>query len=284
MRTSALAIALAAGALRQSSGQAAQGVPPSTDAIVAKASAYVAQYEAALGGLVAEEDYTQQRSLRSTFASPRQTGRLKSDFMLVKFTQDEPWIPFRDVISVDGKPVGDREARLEQLFLKPGAEARQNAKQITDEGARYNLGAMVRNVNVPVLGLEYLRAENAAHCRFGNPHRETVDGEAAWKIDYREADGHTVIHDARNGGNVPASGTVWIRESDGAVMRTILRSATRVSDLEIDVRYCRVPSVAVLVPCRMAEHYSLPRELVTGTATYSNIRQFKVTTTESIKH
>jgi hypothetical protein len=99
--------------------------------------------------------------------------------MLVKFTQDEPWIPFRDVISVDGKPVGDREARLEQCSSSPAAEARQNASRITDEGARYNLGAMVRNVNVPVLGLEYLRAENAAHCRFGNPHRETVDGEAA---------------------------------------------------------------------------------------------------------
>jgi hypothetical protein len=282
MRTSALAIVLAA-ALRQSSGQAAQAGPPSTDAIVAKASAYVAQYETALGGLVAEEDYTQQRSSRS-FASPRQTRRLKSDFMLVKFTEDEPWIPFRDVITVDGKPVGDREARLEQLFLKPGTEARRNANQITDEGARYNLGSMTRNVNVPVLGLEYLRADNAAHCRFSNPRRETVDGEAAWKIDFREPNAPTVIHDARNGGNVPASGTVWIRDADGAVMRTILRAANRVSDLEIDVKYCRAPAVAVLVPCRMAEHYTLPREMVTGTATYSNIRQFKVTTTESIKH
>ena len=127
--------------------------------------------------------------------------------MLVKFTQDEPWIPFRDVISVDGKPVGDRDARLEQLFLKPGAEARQNAKRVTDERARYNLGTMYRNVNVPVFGLEYLRAENAAHCRFGNPRRETVDGQAAWKIDYRELDGPTVITDARGGGNVAANGT-----------------------------------------------------------------------------
>jgi hypothetical protein len=284
MRTSALAIALAAGALRQGSGQAAQAVPPSTGAIVAKASAYVAHYEAALGGLVAEEDYTQQRSLRTTLVGPRQTRRLKSDFMLVKFTPDEPWIPFRDVISVDGQPVGDREARLEQLFLKPGVEARQNASRITAEGARYNLGSMDRNVNVPVLGLEYLRAENAAHCRFSNLRRKTVDGEPAWKIDFRELDGVTVIHDARNGGNVPASGTLWIRESDGAVMRTTLRAGSRVSDLEIDVRYCRAPPVAVLVPCRMTEHYNLPRELVTGTATYSNIRQFKVTTTESIKH
>jgi hypothetical protein len=276
MRTSALAILLAAGAV--------QTVPPSAATIVSKASAYVAQYEAALGGLVAEEDYTQQRSLRTMFASPRQTRRLKSEFMLVKFTQDEPWIPFRDVISVDGKPVGDREARLEQLFLKPGAEARKDASRVTNEGARYNLGSMYRNINVPVLGLEYLRADNAARCRFTSPRRETVDGQAAWKIDYRELDGSTVIHDSRDGGNVPASGTVWIRESDGAVMRTIVRTANRTSDVEIDVKYCRAPAIEVLVPCRMSEHYNVRSEQVTGTATYTNIRQFKVTTTETIKH
>lgn len=276
MRSSALAILLATGAL--------QAVPPSADTIVAKASAYVAQYEAALGGLVAEEDYTQQRSSRTMSASPRQTRRLKSDFMLVKFTQDEPWIPFRDVISVDGNPVGDREARLEQLFLKPGAESRANASRVTNEGARYNLGSMYRNINVPVLGLEYLREANAARCRFTSPHRETVDDQAAWKIDYRELDGPTVIHDGRNGGNVPARGTVWIRESDGAVMRTILRTANRISDVEIDVKYCQAPSIAVLVPCRMSEHYNVRSEQVTGTATYTNIRQFRVTTTETIKH
>lgn len=276
MRSSALAILLATGAL--------QAVPPSADTIVAKASAYVAQYEAALGGLVAEEDYTQQRSSRTMSASPRQTRRLKSDFMLVKFTQDEPWIPFRDVISVDGNPVGDREARLEQLFLKPGAESRANASRVTNEGARYNLGSMYRNINVPVLGLEYLREANAARCRFTSPHRETVDDQAAWKIDYRELDGPTVIHDGRNGGNVPARGTVWIRESDGAVMRTILRTANRISDVEIDVKSCQAPSIAVLVPCRMSEHYNVRSEQVTGTATYTNIRQFRVTTTETIKH
>jgi hypothetical protein len=280
MRSNTLMVLLTVGAAQA----AAQ---PSADAIVAKASAYVVQYESALGGLVAEEDYTQHLYPRRVFANsgpPRQTRRLKSDFMLVKFTTDEPWIPFRDVISVDGKPVGDRDARLERLFLQPGAQARQSASRITDEGARYNLGSMHRNVNVPVLSLDYLKPDNAARCRFGNPRRETIDGTVAWKIDYTERDGPTVIRDGRNGGNVPASGTFWIRDADGAVVRSIMRTANRVSDLEIDVKYCQAPSIAVLVPCRMSEHYNVRAEQVTGTATYTNIRQFKVTTTESIKH
>jgi hypothetical protein len=275
----------AAQALRAASGPAAS--QPAVDAIVTRASAYVVQYESALGGLVAEEDYTQQVSMRTpspTMVAPRRTRRLKSDFMLVKFTAAEPWIPFRDVIAVDGKPVGDRDARLEELFLKPEAQARQNAARITDEGARYNLGSMHRNINVPTLALEYLKPGNAARCRLGAPHRETVDGQAAWKIEYAERDGPTVIKDGRNGGDVPANGVFWIRDTDGAVMRSILRTKNRISDLEIDVKYCQAPAVPVLVPCRMSERYNLSREQVTGVATYANIRQFKVTTTESIKH
>lgn len=278
-RSSALAALLTVGGAQA----AAQ---PAVDPVIAKATAYVTQYEAALGGLVAEEDYTQQRTLRSLSANvapPVQTRRLKSDFMLVKFTGDEPWIPFRDVISVDNKPVGDREARLERLFLQPESEARKSASRVTDEGARYNLGTMRRNINVPVLGLEYLKPGNAERCQFGRPHPELVDGVAAWKIDYTERGGPTVIRDSRSGGNVPAKGTFWIRSVDGAILRSILKTSNGVTEFEIDVKYCQVPSIAVLVPCRMAEKYGRRTEQVTGLATYTNIRQFKVITTEAIK-
>jgi hypothetical protein len=277
MRTTsnALVMLLAAGT--------AQAVQPDAGAIVAKASAYVAQYASALGGLVAEEDYTQQRSLGVPLTPQKQTRRLKSDFMLVKFTADEPWVPFRDVISVDDQPVGDREARLERLFLQPAAQARENASRITDEGARYNLGTLHRNVNVPVLGLEYLKPENAARCQFGKPHQETVDAVAAWRIDFTERGVPTVIRDGRNGGNVPAKGTFWIRSVDGALLRSVLRTTNGVTEFEIDVRYCQVPSIPVLVPCRMSDRYSRRSEQIVGLATYTNIRQFKVITTESIK-
>src|SRR4051794_15194683 len=90
-------------------------VPASPDVVVSRASAYLARYEAALSALVAEEEYTQKLAVRSigpAVVGAGQTRRLISDFMLVKLTSDEPWTPFRDVISVDGKPVRDRDARL----------------------------------------------------------------------------------------------------------------------------------------------------------------------------
>lgn len=261
--------------------------PPAAGAIVARAEAYLAQYESALGGLVAEEEYTQRVSLRTPspqMVLPRQTRRLKSDFMLVKFSVDEPWVPFRDVMEVDGKPVRDRDARLEKLFLSANAEARSNAAVITQEAARYNLGRAQRTINVPVLALEYLRPANAARCRFEKPHRERVGGEDAWKIEFKERDSDaTVIRDSRTGGNVPASGTFWIRESDGAVLRTLLKIGSRVINGSIEVHYCAAAGVPVLVPCRMSEKFNNRNEEITGVATYANVRQFKVTVSESIR-
>ena len=262
-----------------------QASPPAGD-VIARASAYLAEYESSLGSLVAEEDYTQQLTFRTSSPGvpPRQTRRLVSDFLLVRVKTDEPWVPYRDVMSVDGKPVRDRDARLERLFLRPDAEALKSAARIADESARYNLGRFRRTVNVPVLALEFLRPSNAARCRFQSPHRERIDGEETWKMDFKEQNaGESVIRDSRNGRNVPASGTFWIRASDGAVLRSTVKIGNANISSEMDVRYCAVPSVSVLVPCRMSEKYYSRSEEITGVATYAHVRQFKVTTSESIK-
>ena len=253
----------------------AQAAAPDSGAVVAMASAYVAGYESTLGGIVAQEEYRQDL--------PQLTRRLKSDFMLVRFTDDGRWIPFRDVMEVDGKPVGDRQTRLEQLFLSADPRARDNAARISRESARYNLGRHYRNTNQPLIGLEYLRPGIVARSRFEKPRRETVDGVEAWKVDFDEGSRNTVIHDG-DGRPLPATGTVWIRATDGAVLRTIVRVETRWVTTSIDVTYCAAPSIPVLLPCRMAETFRTTGERITSVATYTNIRQFKVSTTESIKH
>jgi hypothetical protein len=251
-----------------------QAGAPDSDAVVAMASAYVTEYESKLGGIVAQEDYRQDL--------PQLTRRLKSDFMLVRFSNDGPWIPFRDVIEVDGKPVGDRQRRLEQLFLTADAQARDNAERISRESARYNLGRYYRTTNVPLIGLEYLRSGNVPRSRFEKPRLEVVDGVSAWKVEFKEGSRETVIHDGERR-PLPAQGTIWVRATDGAVLRTTVRVETFNLVSTIDVTYCAVPSIPVLVPCRMAEALWTTGERITSVATYTNIRQFKVSTSESIK-
>jgi len=281
MTTKALVlIGLATSVLAAAPRPQAQSVRP---AVVVKAANYVERYEARLGGLVAEENYSQHLRRDGQRAPAGQKRQLKSDFMLVKFGADEPFTPYRDVLEVDGTPVADRTTRLEQLFLQPGVEARTSAARITNESARYNLGRFQRNINVPTLALEYLKPGNIERCRFQTPRAEQIGYDDARKVDFKESGGPTVITDSRNGANVPASGTYWIRDADGAVLRTVIKIGGRLIQTEIDVRYCEVPKIEVLVPCRMLEHVSGRGETVEGTATYANIRQFTVTTSETIK-
>ena len=55
-----------------------------------------------------------------------------SDVLIVQVPGTAEWVPFRDVFTIDGKPVRDREERLTKLFLEPTestvARARSHAR------------------------------------------------------------------------------------------------------------------------------------------------------------
>jgi len=253
---------------------------PGAEDVVAKASAYVQRYETQLGGVVAEEDYIQEvASIRGQI----QKRRLTSDFLLVRFSENDPWTPFRDVIAVDGKPVQDRQDRLERLFLaRDAATARSDLRRIADESARYNLGPVYRTINVPFLALTFLRPENISRFHAQAPRSETLDGVAVWRIDYSERARPTLIR-GREGEYVPARGAFWIRQEDGAVLQTRVRAEVDRVGADILVKYCQPAGLSMLVPCTMREKYDAGAQQINATATYSNIRQFTVTTNETIK-
>ena len=75
-----------------------------------------------------------------------------SEFAIVKAAGRVGWSGFRDVVEVDGKPVSDRRDRLLSLLTGPaGGEA--ELRRIADESARYNVGPVIRNFNVPTTAL-----------------------------------------------------------------------------------------------------------------------------------
>ena len=92
---------------------------------------------------------------------------LLSDFLLVQ-VPGEGWLPFRDVFERDGKQVRDREERLAKLFLSESASRQtfDQAKEIMDESARYNIGNVSRNINIPTLVLTLLTPVNRTRMRF----------------------------------------------------------------------------------------------------------------------
>lgn len=245
---------------------------PELDSVLARASEYVAAYSRQLSAVVAEEEYRQ--------ASGRLVRHLVSDFLLVQIPGSEGWLPFRDVFEVDGVQVRDRDDRLKKLFLDaPPDRAAENAKTILEESARYNIGIVRRNVNVPTLALMFVHPEYISGFTFRKGGESTVDGVRVWEVNYREVGRPTIIR-TDNHNDLPASGTLWIEPVSGRIVRTRLEASVA----SITVTYQPREELSGLwVPIRMQEIYGSGSTQVDATATYSRFRRFQVFTEEKIK-
>ena len=246
------------------------------------ASDYVTTQERSLTNVVAEERYVQEVlpapeiQHRLSQRTPRPQRRtLVSDFLLVKVEAGSALVPFRDVISVDGRSVSDRSGRLTNLFLRGAPNAARQAEQITQESARYNIGVQ-RTFNVPVLALTIVEAIHRPRFHFklrdaGNP--------TAWVVDYSEY-GHPMLVRGSDGNDLPLTGRVKIDPATGAVMESALefhdRQVTRGTASSV---YGLDPKLGVNVPLEMNESYDTQDHVrSTGKAAYSNFRHFEVIT------
>jgi len=104
-------VMLAMSALPQAA-EAAPGVQPAPSdlvTVVQRASAWVAGYVKALSSVVSEGRYQQIPGRNSSLKGfePVANRTLLSDFLLVQVSGSSSWLPFRDVYSVDGRPVRD---------------------------------------------------------------------------------------------------------------------------------------------------------------------------------
>jgi hypothetical protein len=290
----AFLVALAATAtLAARDGQSPKGGQAGLADVLARAAAYVEDYQTKLAGIVAEEAYTQdvrnQNTPRNSFAPAARTHRqMRSDLLLVRPSGDGPWLQFRDVFEVDGGPLRDRDERLLKLFVETSANSREQAEAIAREGARYNIGPVVRTINVPVLALVFLAAENQPRSRFlrvapGNLKRfagVNTTGEI-WAIEFNETAPDTMV---RGGGDrdLPSRGRVWIEATTGRVLRTEHVAEDTLVKAQVDVMYGVQEGLSLLVPLDMRESYAFAsRPLrIFGHALYTRFRQFKVTTDE----
>jgi hypothetical protein len=142
-----------------------------------------------------------------------------SEFALVRVGDD--WLGFRDVIELDGKPVGDRQDRLQQLFLDSPATAVRSMRPIADASARYNLGPLQRNFNVPTTALFFLHPVNRARFGFRIEGTDTMDGVRVLKVRYKEEQKPTIIRTSA-GKDMPVKGQFWIDPADGRVFKTTM--------------------------------------------------------------
>jgi hypothetical protein len=279
--TCAVALALAVNAF-------AQQITASDEAfaLVQKAGAYVEAFQKNFGSMVSEERYEQ--NIRQAVSANGRTNRtggppftvLLSDFLLVQ-VPGEGWLPFRDVFERDGKQVRDREERLAKLFLSESASKPnfERARQIMDESARYNIGNVSRNINIPTLVLTLLTPVHRTRMRF---ELDKVD-EIGTIVEFKETSHPTYIT-TTNGRDLPVYGRFWLDAATGTILRTELHAVDTSVEAHITVHFQHDEAAGMFVPVRMEERYRRSRDPneVHGLATYSKFRRFQVSTTESI--
>lgn len=265
-----LAISLSIGAVR---------APLSLKDVMRRVGAYVDGYGDKASIVVCTERYEQQSD---TSTSAKQTRTLTSDFALVYADAIHGWLGFRDVMDVDGRAVQDREDRLAHVLM--GAEGRfDEARRLSDESARFNLGNVQRNFNTPTSALFFFLSDNQDRFKFAT--RRVLD-DGTWEIAFSETSKPTMIR-TPEGDPVKTTGTIWVRPDDGVVVRTVLEVDTLMRRLRppqhgkgaIDVRYRLVETLGMWLPQTMDESFEAKRQdawdRVTGHAEYSNYRRFE---------
>jgi hypothetical protein len=188
------------------------------DQVVQKMAGYVAGYGAEASVIVGVEKYTQRVTVENQFLRPR---TLVSEFAIVKAAGRVGWSGFRDVVEVNGKPVADRRDRLMSLLTGP-AGGGSELRRIADESARYNVGPVIRNFNVPTTALFFFHPDLVGRFTFRRAGTKKIDGVNTWALEFTETHRPTLVMKG-DGTDVPCEGTVWVNPADGTIVRTRLR-------------------------------------------------------------
>jgi len=264
---------------------------PSLDDVLKRCATYVAAFHKQLSGIVAEETYRQDTASNAAFvnfATSGQSTTLKSDLLLVKPADSDRYVELRDVFEVDGQPVRGRQARLEGLLRDPARNSDAQIRAILKASAEHNIGKIQRNINTPLMTLQFLDAANQSRFTFKHVEQSKPVFQSAqdrsinetavfrvstemWAIEYRERNGATLIR-SPDGRRMPAKGRFWINPSNGSVLISELMIDSGGVLATVTVSYQSEPLMGFLVPVEMRESYVRRGERISGHATYGKFR------------
>jgi hypothetical protein len=251
---------------------------PSLRDLLGSAGTYSERYHDAFTTIVAEERYVQRAAATGDAPKGAEERLLRSDVMLVRGAAGEStWFFFRDVFEVDGQPVSGTRGRLESWYQESRDSFMHKARALAIEQARFNLGDVLRTINVPLFALEFLFPRNQDRFRFRMSADALVDGTRVTTVTFQERRRPTMIR-TLDGEDVEVRGTFWIEPATGRVLKSELRTGEgnrRRIRAVITVTYAPNERLRMLVPVSMDETYAFKSIHITGTAMYSNFRRFE---------
>lgn len=191
---------------------------PSLEQVLERVGTYVAGYGEKASVVVSTEKYTQ--SVMWADSAPTRPLQLEAEFAIVRVTGGG-WTGYRDVVAFDGKPVHDRRNRLMELLTDANGDVSELTR-IANESARYNIGPVSRNFNVPTAALFFFMPQNHARFTFERKGTRKIDDVQTIEIAFKETRRPTLVM-TRAGQDVPIEGSLWVNPVDGTVVRTRLK-------------------------------------------------------------
>jgi hypothetical protein len=252
-------------------------------AVLQRATEYVTRYEAELGNLIGSEEYVQNSAwLENTrFGYPRvgkrSQRRISSDFLIVQVGPE--WAALRKVNRVDGVKVKETEPSFEDAFDNSPEANSTRLLVMKAESTGYNIGDIIREINLPTFALKVLRQSEVSRFAFERAGSSKIEGIQTWAIRFREQTRPTLVVGGKDE-PLYSSGTLWIDPETGRVLRTefMVENPYTPSRIKgaINVRYSEGKNVKMLVPNLMDEHYESEFNTVDCRAFYTNFRPFEV--------
>jgi hypothetical protein len=141
---------------------------------------------------IAEEE--QRQAEYDENGNIKQQRRILSNYYRVKWSEGVVLLSeCREVIMVDGKPVGDGR-KLQELLLSKDKSVKDQIHKIMDQSRKYNLGEG-RSTNQPFGGLRFADRDRQAHAEFYTDPAGSNSGDEL-KLYFRENDDATLFqHD-----------------------------------------------------------------------------------------
>ncbi len=257
---------------------------PELISVVQRATEYVTQYEAELGNLIGSEEYVQNAVWLAPsgrggnpMVAKRSQRRVSSDFLIIQVGPE--WAALRKANRVDGSKVKESEPAFEDSFDNSPEANHKRLLEMKAESTRYNIGDIIRSINLPTVALKVLRESEVSRFAFEHAGSSKIEGVQTWVVRFREQVSPTLVIGGQ-GEFLYSSGTLWIEPETGRVLRTEFSVENRYAPSRVKARsvvtYSEGKNIKLLVPSLMDEHYESEFNTVDCKAYYSNFRAFEV--------
>src|SRR4030095_13563622 len=124
------------------------------------------------------------------------------------------WSALRKVNRVDGFKAKTDEKGFAEAFEDSPANNSKRLLQMKTESTQYNLGNILREINLPTFALKVLRQSEIERFNFEKSRTEKVNRVSTWVVHFAERGLHTLVH-GDHGERLYSTGTLWIEPLTG---------------------------------------------------------------------